>query len=181
MEIGIDVLWAVGLLLLCCIAWVTNLIALPGNWIAVLLLALYAWLGPDQGRAAISWWILAAVFALALLGELFEFAAGALGAQRAGASRRATVLAVVGSVVGALLGAVVGIPVPVVGPVLAAVLFGAVGATAGAMLGEWHGGKGWRESWPIGHAAFWGRLVGTLGKVLAGFAILLIIAGALLF
>jgi len=79
-----------------------------------------------------------------------------------------------GSVVGAIVGAMVGIPVPVVGPILAAILFAGLGATAGAMWGEWSDGRPWRENWSIGHAAFWGRTFGTLGKITAGFGIFLI-------
>jgi hypothetical protein len=76
--------------------------------------------------------------------------------------------------VGAIAGAFVGIPVPVVGPVIAAILFGGLGATGGAIYGEWSDGRNWRESWSIGHAAFWGRTFGTLGKVSAGMAIVVI-------
>ncbi|SRR6056297_524745 len=169
-----DITWAIALLLLCTLAWGLNLIALPGNWVAVGTLAFYAWLGPEEGRVAVGWGVLAATFGLALLGEIFEFAAAAMGAQRAGASRRTTLLAVVGSVVGAILGAVIGVPIPFFGPIIAAVLFGALGATGGAMFGEWTNGKTWRESWTVGHAAFWGRLAGTVGKIMAGFAILVV-------
>lgn len=162
------------LILLCVIAWGTNLIALPGNWLAVMLLAGYAWLGPAEGRAGIGYGPVLAASFFALLGEVLEFLASALGAQRAGASRRSTVLAVIGSFIGAMLGAIIGIPVPVVGPILAAVLFAGLGATLGAMWGEWSDGRPWRENWKIGHAAFWGRTLGTLGKIIAGFGILVI-------
>ncbi len=80
----------------------------------------------------------------------------------------------IGSMIGAIAGALIGVPVPVIGSVLAAILFGGLGATAGAMYGEWTDGKSWRESWPIGHAAFWGRTLGTLGKMSVGFAIVMI-------
>ncbi len=76
--------------------------------------------------------------------------------------------------VGAILGALIGVPVPVIGSVLAAILFGGIGATAGAMYGEWTDGRSWRESWAIGHAAFWGRTFGTLGKITAGLVIVII-------
>ncbi len=169
-----DVLLAILLVLVCLVSWGANLIALPGNWAAVAALALYAWLAPADGRCAISVGAVVAAFACALLGEIFEFFASAVGASRAGASRRATVYAVIGSMVGAMLGAVVGVPVPVVGSVLAAILFGGLGATAGAMYGEWTNGKPWRESWSIGHAAFWGRTTGTIGKMVAGLGVVLI-------
>ncbi len=170
----VTVLLAAVLVVLCLLAWAINLVGLPGNWLAVAMLALYAWLGPQESRAAISYGAVSAAFLAALLGELIEFAAGALGAKRAGASRRATLYAVVGSIVGALGGALIGIPVPIIGPILAAVLFGGFGAAAGAIYGEWSDGRPWRESWAIGHAAFWGRTAGVLGKVAAGLVIVAI-------
>ncbi len=42
---------AILLVLLCIIAWGTNLVALPGNWFSVALLALYVALGPQENRA----------------------------------------------------------------------------------------------------------------------------------
>jgi uncharacterized protein YqgC (DUF456 family) len=180
METGIAVGWGAGLLILCVVAWIGNLVSLPGNWLAVTCIAVYAWIGPEEGRVAIGWTVAAAAFGLALVGEIAEFIAGAYGAQRAGASRRSTLLAMLGSLIGAIAGAIIGVPVPVVGSLLAALLFGSAGALAGAMYGEWSDGKSWRESWTVGHAAFWGRLVGTLGKLGSGAAILIMVMVALL-
>ncbi|TWT83356.1 hypothetical protein CA13_48210 [Planctomycetes bacterium CA13] len=167
------VLAAIVLILVCVIAWGANLMTLPGNWISVAAMAIYAWLGPSEGRLSIGMTPLICAFLFALFGEIIEFVAGAAGAKRAGASRRSTFFAVLGSMAGALTGALVGLPVPVVGPVLAAILFGGVGATAGAVYGEWTDGRSWKESWNVGHAAFWGRTFGTLGKFLAGLAVVL--------
>ncbi|MCS7468180.1 DUF456 family protein [Stieleria sp. ICT_E10.1] len=174
------ILLAIGLVLGCLAAWITNLIALPGNWICVLLIALYAWLGPATGRLAIGYGPVLAGFALALVGELFEFFAGAAGAKRAGASRKSTLYSIIGSMAGAITGAVVGVPVPVVGSVIAAILFGGIGAAAGAMYGEWSDGRSWKENWSVGHSTFWGRTFGTLGKVLAGLLIVILVLAAVL-
>ncbi|EMI56991.1 DUF456 domain-containing protein [Rhodopirellula sallentina] len=172
---------AVLLVLVCVAAWLTNLVALPGNWLAVLAIGLYAWLGPETGRAQIGLVAVGLAFMAAVVGELIEFAAGAVGASRAGASRRGTIMAIAGSVVGAIVGGIVGLPIPVLGPVLAALLFGGVGATAGAMLAEWQDGKSWRENWRIGRAAFWGRTTGVVGKMVAGLIVVLICLIAVLF
>lgn len=169
------------LVLLCGAAWFLNLLTLPGNWIAVALLATYSLLGPDEGRAAVGIVPILGAFAIALLGEIAEFAASALGASRAGASRRSTMMAVGGSMIGAIAGAIIGVPIPIIGPLVAAVLFGGVGATAGAMYGEWTDGKSWKESWSIGHAAFWGRTFGVFGKSMLGLLIVLIAILAVLF
>tara|TARA_A100001391_G_scaffold155831_1_gene113635 strand:- start:367 stop:1044 length:678 start_codon:yes stop_codon:yes gene_type:complete len=162
------------LVLICLGAWLLNLIALPGNWLAVLAMGVYAWLGPESGRGQLGLVPLGLAFLAAILGEIVEFAAGAVGASRAGASRRGTIMAIGGSMMGAIAGGIIGLPIPVIGPVLAALLFGGLGATAGAMLAEWQDGKPWRENWRIGHAAFWGRTTGTVGKMLIGILIVLI-------
>ncbi len=172
---------ALSLVLICIVAWASNLVGLPGNWFSVAILAVYAWIGPQDSRAALGYGAVATAFAAALVGELVEFAAGALGAKRAGASRRSTIFAVIGSMVGAISGAVIGVPVPVIGSILAAILFGGIGAAVGAIYGEWSDGRAWRESWTIGHAAFWGRTLGVFGKIAAGMIIVAIaILGVLL-
>ena len=171
---------AIALVVLCGVAWAANLIALPGNWCAVALLALYAWLGPQDSRASIGYAAVIAAFACALIGEIFEFIAAALGAKSAGASRKSTVYAMLGSMAGAILGAIIGVPIPFVGSVLAAILFGGIGATLGAMYGEWTDGRPWKESWTIGHAAFWGRTFGMIGKISAGVVILVIALASVL-
>lgn len=162
------------LVLTCSAAWLLNLVALPGNWLAVFAMAVYAWLGPESGRAQLGLMPLGIAFLAAVLGEVVEFAAGAVGASRAGASRRGTIMAIAGSMVGAVAGGIIGLPIPVLGPVLAALLFGGLGASVGAMLAEWNDGKPWQENWRIGHAAFWGRTTGTFGKMLVGLVILLV-------
>ncbi len=105
------------------------------------------------------------VVVLAVLGEIIELAAGALGVARTGGSRRSAMLALAGSLVGSVLGVVVGVPIPVVGSVIAAVLFAGMGAMAGAILGELSVGRTPGDGWQVGKAAFWGRLAGTLGKM----------------
>lgn len=171
---GGGVLLAIAMVVVCGAAWLLNLISLPGNWLAVLALGIYAWLGPESDRVGVGVVPVIVAFGLGIVGELFEFAAGAVGASRAGASRRATVLSIVGSVIGAITGGIIGLPIPIIGPVLAALIFGGVGATAGAMFAEWNNGRAWRENWRIGRAAFWGRTAGTVGKMVAGLAIVLV-------
>ena len=162
------------------VAWGLNLIALPGNWLCVLLIAGYAWLGPGEGRLSIGVGAVIGTFVLALIGEGIEFLAGAAGARKAGASKKSTLYSIIGSVAGAILGGIVGVPIPVVGSALAAILFGGIGAAAGAMYGEWTDGRKWRENWSIGHATFWGRTFGVLGKMVAGAVIVAVTVCALL-
>jgi hypothetical protein len=157
------------LLLICnACGFLLNLVALPGNWIIVFGSAIFAWLvkAPDGG--GISWPIVGVLLVLAILGEVAEFMAGMVGAAKYGASRRAMVLSVVGSIVGSIMGAACGMPVPIIGPAIAALLGGAIGAAAGAALGEDWKGRKLDDSLQVGAAAFWGRILGTTGKVIIG-------------
>ncbi|HEY1599658.1 MAG TPA: DUF456 family protein [Pirellulales bacterium] len=156
--------------------WGLTLFGMPGNWLIVALSAAVAWLAPDDSRFAMGWANLAVLLALALAGEVVEFAAGSAAATRAGGSRRGALGALAGAFVGAIAGAVVGLPVPVIGSAMAAVLGGATGATVGAMLGELHLGRSLDASWRVGHAAFWGRLLGTLSKATLGIVMVVVAA-----
>ncbi|QDV71616.1 hypothetical protein Poly24_53550 [Rosistilla carotiformis] len=175
MEAWWQLIWPIGLVLLSVLAWGSNFVTLPGNWIAAALVIAYYLLAPEQQRISLGRTEVIAAVGFAVLGELLEFAAAALGAKKAGGSRRATMMAVVGSMIGAMAGALLGLPIPIFGTIVAALLFGALGATAGAVLGEWMSGKQWKETIPVGHAAFWGRLLGTVGKICAGIMILLVV------
>ena len=89
-------------------------------------------------------------------------------------------MALVGSIVGGILGAFIGMPIPLIGSVLAAVFFAGLGAMAGAILGETWAGREADTSWRIGRAAFWGRLAGTLGKMILGAVMIVIVVAAIL-
>ena len=145
-----------------------TVLGLPGNWLMVGAAALAWWAISPESIAWLPKWSIGVLFALALVGEAIEFAAGALGVGKLGGSKRAAALAVVGSLVGALAGMFVGLPIPIVGSVIASILLGGVGACAGAALGERWVGKDWDGSVRVGVAAFWGKLLGTLGKAICG-------------
>ncbi|HEX7375722.1 MAG TPA: DUF456 domain-containing protein [Pirellulales bacterium] len=160
--------------------WCLTMLSMPGNWLIVAAAALFAWLAPSESFD-ISWQIVGVLLVLAVVAELLEFAASALGATKAGGSRRGAVLAIGGSVAGALIGAGVGLPIPFVGSLLGAVLFAGVGALAGAMLGETWKGRTLAESWKVGQSAFWGRLLGALAKTGIATAMVVITVVAALF
>ena len=159
---------AVLLVLVCVATWLLNLLTLPGNWFVVGLAAGFAWLFPVELGRGIEWRTVVILAAIAAAGEIVEFAAGATGAAKKGASRRAVALSLVGAVVGGVAGLLVGVPIPVIGPLVVAVFGGAIGAFAGAYLGELWKGRGEDQRIAAGQGAFKGRLWGTLGKLAAG-------------
>lgn len=157
------------------VGWLLTLLSLPGNWLIVAAAAGYAWLVPDGSRWDLSWPLVGVTAALAVVGEVIEGAASALGVRRLGGSRRGAFLSVVFSFIGAIVGTGA-IPIPVVGTLLGACL----GAMAGAVVGETWKGTDPTATDAIGKAAFWGRLWGALAKIVIACAMVAVAAiGAL--
>lgn len=173
-------LWAALLTVAVAAGWLMTLVGMPGNWLIVACTACYAALGPAETRLAIGWPVVGILAGLALLGELIEIVAGALGVAKAGGSRRSAVLALLGSMIGGIAGLFVGLPVPIVGSLLAAVVFAGAGALVGAAIGESWKGRDLDRSLEVGVAAFWGRLLGTLAKTLVASVMAGVVLAALL-
>lgn len=172
---------AVLLIALCIAAWATTLFTLPGNWLVVALAAGFAWLFPEEAGRGIGWWTVGVAGALAVGGEVIELAAGAAGAAKQGASKRAMALSLVGAIAGSIVGVMVGAPVPILGSFVMALLGGAGGAFAGAYFGELWKGRSEAERMAVGQGAFVGKLWGTLGKLACGAVAVAIIAVDALF
>jgi uncharacterized protein YqgC (DUF456 family) len=171
-------LWAAMLVAGCCVGWLLNLVALPGNWLIVGGAALFAWLLPIEEGRGITWAMVIVLAALATVGEIIEFAAGAAGAAKQGASRRAVALSMVGAIIGSVVGVIAGapIPIPIVGPLVTAILGGAAGAFGGAYLGEAWKGRDEQARTAAGRGAFFGRIWGTVGKFAVGAVMLAVVA-----
>jgi uncharacterized protein YqgC (DUF456 family) len=161
-------------------SWGLTLLGLPGNWLMVVVTAVYAYSVPAQSRASLGWKVVVTLLVLAVLGEIVELLAAAAGTARAGGSRRGAALALLGSLLGAVLGLFVGTPVPVVGSIAASLLLAGLGAMGGAILGEVWAGRNLDASWRVGQRAFWGRLLGTLGKMLLGAVMVALVVAALI-
>lgn len=155
--------------------WIATLLGLPGNWGLVLLGGLLAYFVPESLHPAVGIPILVTIVLAALVGELLEFLAGAMGVNQMGGSKRGAALALIGSIAGAIVGVVVGVPIPIIGSLIAALLFGGIGALVGAVAGERWAGKDWEQSFRIGWGALWGKLLGTLLKTICGSAMLVLL------
>ena len=163
--------WFTLLVILCGASWFATLMALPGNWGIVLCGAIFVWLVPDSG---LTWIGVCIAAAFGVVGEVIEVAAGAAGAAKLGAKRRSMVLSMIATVVGSIVGSFL-VPIPIVGTVIDALAGGALGAYLGAYGGEISAGTDIATSRRIGGAAMKGRLLGTLGKLLVGGAMFLVI------
>ena len=145
------------------VCWCLTLFGLPGNWLIVVLAAAATWIAPDSLSVQTAPAVLAVLLALAVGGEIVEFAAGSAAANRAGGTRRGAVGTILGAMLGAIAGATIGLPVPIIGSAVAAVLGG-----SGRRLDRGHDtGISWRPR-PGGKLARGARgLLGpTLGNAL---------------
>ncbi len=120
--------------LVCLLAPVLIIVGLPATWLMVAAAVGANLLGPwlgwwPAGEPMFSWWTVGVVAGLALLADITDTVAGALGAKRAGGSRRSYIGAIVGGIPGAIIGTFM-LPIPLVGTLAG----GAIGAGLGAML-----------------------------------------------
>lgn len=170
-------LWVVLLLFGASIAWTTNFFAMPGNWMIVGLAALFAMTtGSGEAAQGLNWQGVALLALIAAGGEAIEFFASAAGAAKKGGSRRAVILAIAGTIAGSITGAIMGLPIPLFGPLAGALIGGAGGAFAGAYLGEMWKHGGLDKSISVGWGAFFGRIFGTVGKLLVGIVMIVVLA-----
>lgn len=137
----------------------TVLPALPGVPLMLLGMVIAAWADDFTRIGATTIVILGLLTALAMV---IDFAAGALGARRAGASREA----IAGAVLGTLIGAFMGLPGLIAGPF--------VGAVAGEILAR---GRMMRAM-HVGAAAWIGFALGAVAKLAVAFTMLGVFAAA---
>jgi len=139
-------------------------LGLPGAWmtlgLAVLIEVIDDWWRATPGESTFGWWLLGACAIVAVVGEILEFAAGALGAKRGGSSRRGVWGALIGGLVGAVLG--LGIPIPIVGSLIGAL----IGTFAGAIIGEMTDDEvTLKQTLKPAAGATIARIIGTLAKL----------------
>lgn len=134
---------------------ILTVLTLPGTWVAVL-----AALGCQIWQPGLfSWWTLGVAIGLAVLGEVLEIGASAMGAGRAGASKRGALGGVVGSILGAIVGSMV-LLFPI-GTIVGAVVGAGLGA---AIVERGSAGKTWAQSAKVGTGAAAGRFAATVLK-----------------
>ena len=166
-------LWAVVLIALNTVWLGLVLLGLPGIWLMVASAAVVVWWQHGEGTPMFGVATLITIVALAVLGEILEFAAGAVGSRGAGGTRRGTVGALVGGLVGAIAGTVL-LPMPLLGSLIGA----SVGAGLCALVLELTGGKAMRDSARTGLGAGAGRLLGTVLKLMVAAAAWVVLAVA---
>lgn len=141
-------------------------IGLPGTWLliglAVGLEFIQRLWAPSGSEWLIPWWVFIVAVVIAIIGEVLEFLAGALGAKKGGASKRGMLGSLLGGLIGTVAGTVL-IPIPIIGSLVGAV----IGCGAGAIIGELTAEHDVQLKDTIKPAAgaVVGRILGTLAKV----------------
>jgi len=164
-------IWAIALLIVNAGSLALTLLTLPGNWLMLGATIFVAWWWRDVGM--FSPWTLVACAVLAILGEIIEFVSSAVGVNRVGGTKSASLGSLIGSVIGGIAGQIF-IPLPILGALIGLV----AGAAGGALIFELSGGGEWSFSARSALAAGLGRLVGTAGKFAVGLAMWVILAVA---
>ena len=149
----------IALLLVSGAALLLNALALPGNWLLLLLAIGYALLTHMQ---AIGWGTLGLMAGLAVVGEVLESVVGVVYTAKRGATRRGAI----GAFVGGLLGAIAAAGIA---PPLGALLGAFAGTFAGAFLLEYAGDRRHHDALRAGRAAFVGRALASAAKIGCGF------------
>lgn len=153
-------LWIASALLIVVGVAGTVLPALPGTLFVLAGIVLGAWID-DFTR--VGWGSVAAVTVLAVLAWSLDYAAGLLGAKKAGASRYAIAGAALGTVVGIFMGLIGVLFMPLVG----------------AALGEYIARKNHQQAIKVGIATWLGIMVGLIAKVVIAFMMIGIFVAAL--
>jgi len=139
----------------------TVLPALPGTALVLAGIVLGAWID-DFTRVGVP--TVSVIAVLAVLAWGLDYAAGLLGARRAGASRQALIGAALGTVAGIFLGLVGVLFMPLVG----------------AAIGEYIAQKNQQRAVKVGVATWLGIMVGLIAKVVLAFMMIGIFIAALL-
>lgn len=157
-----------GLLWVLCVAMIlaglagTILPMLPGTVLVWGGIVLGAWID-DFTRVSVT--TVVVISLMGLLAWALDYAAGLLGAQKAGASKQALIGAAVGTVVGLFMGFVGVLFMPLVG----------------AALGEFVAQKDQARAVKVGVSTWIGIMVGLIAKVVLAFMMVGLFAAALLF
>jgi len=151
-------------ILLSVIGLVLTLVTLPGTWTLLAGALLMELTMPD----VLGWRALVAMAALAIIAEIIETFASAVGASKAGGSKRAGIGSIFGSIAGAVLGTVL-LPIPIVGTIVGAVVGAGIGAVLLQLTKPGDEERTRKEQWTHAHRVGMGaakaRLLSTFLKV----------------
>jgi uncharacterized protein YqgC (DUF456 family) len=154
-------LWALSAVLIVVGLAGTVLPALPGTLLVLAGIVLGAWID-DFTR--VGWGVVSVVGVLAALAWALDYAAGVLGARKAGASRQAIIGAALGTLAGLFMGLVGVLFMPLVG----------------AAIGEFIARRDHRRAAEVGVATWLGIMAGLVSKMVIAFMMIGLFVAALI-
>jgi len=134
-------------------------LTLPGVWFMLVAAIAVELVFPNQTVFHPA--TLITLVVIAILGEIFELLASAVGAGKAGGSRKSGFLSVIGALIGAIAGTVL-IPLPLVGTIAGACIGAGLFALFSERLIE---RRDWDQSAQVARGAALGRLAATFVKI----------------
>jgi hypothetical protein len=152
-----SVLQHAGLVVLYAVLFLLNVLifaGLPGSWITLAAIAIYA---AATRFSTVGWKMLIVMAGIAAAGEIVESLLGVVYVARKGATKWGVLGAFVGGLAGAVLGTAI---VPLAG----SILFGFLGAFAGAVASEYAFYRSLDRALRTGFFAFVGKLLAMLVK-----------------
>ncbi len=147
------------MLLAVAIGMVLAFLTLPGVWFMLAAAVAVELLFPSQTVFHPA--TLITLVVVAILGEIIEILASAVGAGKAGGSRKSGFFSVIGAMIGAIAGTVL-IPIPLVGTIGGACIGAGLFALFSERLIE---RRDWDQSAQVARGAALGRLAATFVKI----------------
>ena len=99
MEYFLVILFIVFLIL----AVLIQVLSLPGNWLAIILVIIWKFIGPASSVAELSWGFIILLIALAAVGEIMEWLIQLKVGKQFGSSLKGNIGGIIGAIVGAIL------------------------------------------------------------------------------
>ncbi|GBG55531.1 hypothetical protein SPFL3102_03271 [Sporomusaceae bacterium FL31] len=131
-----------------------TLIGMPGNLLIFITAVAYAYFGDF---AHINVTMLLILLGALICGEIVESVAGALGAKKEQASKRAIAAAFFGSIIGGIIGTGI---LPVIGSIAGAIC----GGFSGSYLAEYTKSKDSMQASRVAHSVIKGQIIGLIVK-----------------
>ncbi len=163
----LEVLFIIGLALVCLLGTAATALKLPGTWLIVISAFVWSWLANWSQSSLI---VASLILFAAVVGEVLETIASAVMAKRAGASKEAAWGGLIGGFLGIFLFA---IPLFLIGSIIGAML----GCFVGAMIGELIARNELRQGSRAGLFAVAGFVLGSAAKVLIAFWMSVLLLG----
>ena len=147
------------------LAVLLQVISLPGNWVAIILIVIWKFIGPSSTTIELTWPFVMLLAGIAAVGELLEWAIQMFAGRKYGSSTSGSIAGIIGSIIGAIM--------------LLPLFFG-FGAVLGALLGAYLGclaaellqGRPGLDARQAAWGTFLGRFVGMSIKLSLGIIII---------